>query len=72
MGIAIGNLTVVADHAPLHRLRPGTLVTEKDAARLPEDADVWALRMRLVVEGAEPLIQQLNDLADKAQPVDRC
>ncbi|MEC7986880.1 MAG: tetraacyldisaccharide 4'-kinase, partial [Myxococcota bacterium] len=37
------------NHAPLPKPPSGCVVTEKDAARLSPDADVWALRIKLVV-----------------------
>jgi len=62
LGITITDWIVVADHAPLPPLPPGTLVTEKDAARMPEDADVLALQIDLEVEGAHPLLTAIRNL----------
>jgi tetraacyldisaccharide 4'-kinase len=50
LGLPIQGWTVRADHAPLGPLPPGAVVTEKDAARLPPGADVWALQLRLEVD----------------------
>jgi 3-deoxy-D-manno-octulosonic-acid transferase len=63
MGIPISQLQTVRDHGVLSDLHPGTVVTEKDAARMPIDADVWALRMALEVDDAEDLLAQLRSLA---------
>jgi tetraacyldisaccharide 4'-kinase len=45
LGLEIASLRCVRDHGHLTDLKPGTVVTEKDAARLPIDADIWALRL---------------------------
>ena len=37
-------------------------MTEKDAARLPEDADVWALRMRPEVTAPDALMALIDGL----------
>ncbi len=62
IGCVVESLTVLADHAPLGVLPPGAVVTEKDAARLPPTADVWALKMALQVTGAEPLLEAIAAL----------
>lgn len=62
LGIEIRDWTTVPDHRPLGALAPGTLVTEKDAARMPPSADVWALRMVLEVEGGNRLLDAIRDL----------
>lgn len=64
IGCSVEQLTVLADHAPLGTLPPGAVVTEKDAARLPQTADVWALKMALEVTGAEPLLAAIAALED--------
>jgi len=38
-------------------------VTEKDAARLPIDSDVWALQLGTEVTGADALIRSIEELA---------
>ena len=58
-------LTVVTartlkNHQAIKTTVPGTLMTEKDAARLPPDTDVWALQVDLVVQGAEPLLKEIQ------------
>ncbi len=55
LGVAVGPLTLLPDHAPLGAVPPGALMTEKDAARLPPDADVRALVCDLVVEEGDAL-----------------
>ena len=62
LGIEPGAVHILPDHAPLSDVPPGAVMTEKDAARLPPDADVWALRMTLTVEGAEPLLAAIAAL----------
>ena len=61
LGLTIRSLRVVRDHGELGPLKPGTIVTEKDAARLPPDADVWALRLDLHVIGAEALLTAIGE-----------
>lgn len=56
LGLQPRSLHLVGDHARLPDLPPGTVVTEKDAARLPPEADVRALVMELQVEGGEALL----------------
>jgi tetraacyldisaccharide 4'-kinase len=60
IGIGISQYHVVPDHSPLPVLPPGCLVTEKDAARLPRNADVWTLCMRLEIENSHFILDQLN------------
>ena len=52
LGLEVRSFRAVGDHRPLGTLAPGTVVTEKDAARLPPDAPVRVLRMDLEVDGA--------------------
>ncbi|MFT5679369.1 MAG: tetraacyldisaccharide 4'-kinase [Myxococcota bacterium] len=63
-GLTVASLKALPDHAPLGTLPPGAVVTEKDAARLPPDADVWALKMELEVTGAEPLLAAIAALEE--------
>jgi tetraacyldisaccharide-1-P 4'-kinase len=56
LGLQVRSFRTVSDHGDLGRLAPGTVVSEKDAARLPADSDVWALKMGLRVDGAEPVL----------------
>jgi len=65
LGIEISTLHIVGDHAPLGSLPPGTLVTEKDAARLPPGADVWALKIALKIDGGEPLLAAIRALVER-------
>jgi tetraacyldisaccharide 4'-kinase len=58
LGLSLRSLRLLPDHAPLGELPPQVVMTEKDAARLPPGAPVRVLRMRLVVEGAEPLLEE--------------
>ena len=62
LGLEVRSFRAVGDHRPLGRLAPGTVVTEKDAARLPPDAPVRVLRMDLQVDGAEPLLAAIRRL----------
>ena len=60
LNIAIDHLFQFPDHHPLPELPTGCIVTEKDAARLPPDADVWALCMSLQVDNPNFVIDQLE------------
>lgn len=66
LGLTIRSLRLLPDHAPLTDVPPGAVMTEKDAARLPPEADVWALRQELDVEGGEALLARIRAL--KARP----
>ena len=61
LGLQIRSLRVVRDHGDLGPLQPGTVVTEKDAARLTPDADVWALRMDMQTTGTDDLIAAIAE-----------
>jgi len=61
LDLTISDLRVVGDHRPLGALPSGCVVTEKDAARLPADADVWALIMGTEVTNAEPVIRSFME-----------
>ena len=61
LGLQIRSLRVVRDHGDLGPLEPGTVVTEKDAARLTPDADVWALRMDMQTTGTDDLIAAIAE-----------
>jgi tetraacyldisaccharide 4'-kinase len=60
MGLSVRSLIRVRDHGEFGELKPGTVMTEKDAARLPETADVWALKMNLQAEGTEALLTDIK------------
>lgn len=66
LGVAFDTIDLRRDHAALGRLPPGAVVTEKDAARLPPDADVRVLLGELVVEGADPLLAAVRALVEAA------
>ena len=51
LGLRVRSVAYVADHGGLSELPPGCVVTEKDAARLPADADIRVLLVDTVVEG---------------------
>ena len=61
-GMVPTEVRILADHAPLGSVPPGAVMTEKDAARLPADADVWALCMALEVDGAQPILDAIAAL----------
>jgi 3-deoxy-D-manno-octulosonic-acid transferase len=63
LDITISDWRTVRDHGALGVIVPGTLVTEKDAARLPPEADVWALVIELSVEGGEALLDAIRGLS---------
>jgi tetraacyldisaccharide 4'-kinase len=58
-GVTVRSVVIVRDHGDLPDLKPATLVTEKDAARLPKDATVDVIVMDLEVAGAQPLLDQI-------------
>lgn len=62
LGVEVGEWRAVRDHGDLGALAAGTLVTEKDAARLPPEADVWALRVGLDVEDGAALLEAIRAL----------
>jgi 3-deoxy-D-manno-octulosonic-acid transferase len=61
LNLTVRSVKTVRDHGALGSVAAGTILTEKDAARLPIDADVWALRMELEVQGAEPVLQGIRE-----------
>ncbi len=63
-GLTVSSLRMLPDHAPLGAVPPGAVMTEKDAARLPPEADVWALVMTLEVTGAERLLAAIAALGE--------
>lgn len=60
--VEIRSVRTVRDHGSLPALPPGAVITEKDAARLPPDADVWALRMRPRLLGQDALLARVRGL----------
>ncbi|MDP6932959.1 MAG: hypothetical protein QGG40_08570 [Myxococcota bacterium] len=62
MGLEIRSLKVVGDHRRLGSMEPGTVVTEKDAARLPVTSEVRALCLDLEVEGGAQLVESVAGL----------
>lgn len=62
LGLVIDSLVLTSDHGTISDLPDGAIVTEKDAARLPEDADVWALRMRAEVTAPDALMALIDGL----------
>ena len=61
MGLTIRSLQTERDHAQLTALKDGAVVTEKDAARMPTMANVWALAMRVEASGFDPILQAIRD-----------
>ena len=61
LGLRIRTYRVVPDHGDLGHVEAGTVVSEKDAARLPSHADVWTLKMKLHVRGAAPILQSIRE-----------
>jgi 3-deoxy-D-manno-octulosonic-acid transferase len=62
LGLEVKSLLLVRDHSEITDLPPGAVLTEKDAARLAPDADVWALIVEPELVGAEALLQQVQAL----------
>lgn len=61
-GVEIRGLRIVSDHGSLGRTPPGAVMTEKDAARLPPEADVWALRLEPRLVGEDRLLARVREL----------
>ena len=61
LNLTIRSIHTVRDHAPLGSLPVSAVITEKDAARIPIDSDTWALKMELVVQGADPVLDQIRE-----------
>ena len=62
MGLEIRSLRILPDHGEIGPVPSGAVMTEKDAARLPPGAEVWALETALRVEGAAPLLADIRRL----------
>jgi hypothetical protein len=62
LGLQISSLSLSRDHGELRALPPGCVVTEKDAARLPPSADIWALRVEPKLTGEQALIDLISAL----------
>lgn len=62
LGLVLDEVRLFRDHGELGRLPPGCVVTEKDAARLPVDADVRALVMETEVHGGDALLDAVLQL----------
>ena len=58
--ISMAQIIQVPDHHPLPKLPKGCVLTEKDAARLPPEADVWALCMRLEIDNPTFIQDQIE------------
>jgi len=61
LNLTVRSLKTVRDHGDLGSIAAGAIMTEKDAARLPKNADVWALRMELDVHGAEQVLHEIRE-----------
>ncbi len=58
LGLRPRRVISLPDHGPLPPLPPGCALTEKDAARLPPEADVWALILELRLgDGGEAALE---------------
>ncbi len=62
LGVEIEALTVGPDHGSFHTVPPGAVMTEKDAARLPPDAEVWALCLAPRLVGEDRLLRRIREL----------
>jgi len=60
LGLTIEQIQILRDHGQIRSHPAGVVLTEKDAARLPADADLWALQTRLVVPRGDALLQALQ------------
>lgn len=63
LGVEIASVRTIADHRSFDSLPPGAVITEKDAARLPPDADVWALLLAPRLSGEDRLLATIRKLA---------
>ena len=61
LDLTIRSIRIVGDHSPLGALPPAAVITEKDAARIPEDSDTWALKMDLSVSGADVVLTHIRE-----------
>ncbi|MCK6507983.1 tetraacyldisaccharide 4'-kinase [Myxococcota bacterium] len=59
LGLDVGPVRLARDHGELHGLPAGAVVTEKDAARLPAEADLYALVLELQVWGGQALVEEI-------------
>ena len=62
LGLTVQSLRVVGDHRDFGPVGSGVVMTEKDAARLAPDADVWALVMENHILDGGALVQRILDL----------
>ena len=62
LGLEVRSFRALPDHGALGALPEDAVITEKDAARLPEDHVAWALCIGLDVQGAELLFVHLDTL----------
>ena len=62
LGLEVRSFRALPDHGALGALPEDAVITEKDAARLPEDHAAWALCIGLDVQGAELLFVHLDTL----------
>jgi tetraacyldisaccharide 4'-kinase len=62
MGLDIDSWKPVGDHHSLGTLRPNAVITEKDAARLPQDAPVRVLKMTVKARGASAVLDRIRGL----------
>ena len=62
MGLEIQSLALASDHGTITDLPPGAVITEKDAARLPPDADVWALVLTPEVSNPNAIMSLVEGL----------
>ena len=62
LGLEVRSFRALPDHGALGELPEDAVITEKDAARLPEEHPAWALCTGLDVHGSELLFAHLDTL----------
>jgi tetraacyldisaccharide 4'-kinase len=68
LGLRPTLVAALPDHGPLPALPPGCVITEKDAARAPADADLWALCLAVEIDDENGLIEAIEQAVSGAPP----
>ena len=65
LGLELRSVTLLPDHGRVPPLPSQCVVSEKDAARLPADADIRVLVAALDIRGGDPLLTAIRDLVER-------